>query len=344
MNVRVEPNKAKGKSSDRPKPKAKPVKLTARSGRRLGLDENGLGPRLGPLIVTAALARVEEPGVARFYRKLPKAIRSDLDDSKALVSCHDYSIAEAWARVLVRRNGGAAACPEDLLRDLAGSSIEQIQRTCPKSTRKQCWGAEHETFVSSDEQCERVEKHLERFAEMGIIIEKVESEVICAGKLNALKDEGVHRFSADLHAMERLILSLHGQTGQMIEAVCGKVGGIGKYESFFGPLSGRLRTALEEGQAKSSYYFPQLGTIHFVRDADASDPLVMLASVVGKYLRERLMGRIAHFYREQVEEECRTPSGYHDPVTARFVEQTHAYRKKLNIVQPCFERRPASEG
>ena len=318
------------------KPKAKP-------GPRLGLDENGLGPRLGPLIVTAAHATLNEQGAARFTRALPKSIRADLDDSKALVSCHNYSLAEAWARVVVRRQSGVdAPSPEALLQKLAGDSVAELLPLCPPSTSKQCWFKGGETFVSDEEQCARVEQHLHKLEQLGIHLETVRSEVICTGKLNALKQQGIHRFSADLHAMERLILRLQHDAAAPVEAVCGKVGGIGKYEPFFGPLAGRLHTALEEGQAKSSYYFPGIGMIHFVRDADASDPLVMLASLVGKYLRELLMGRIARFYRDQVEEDYQTPSGYHDPVTAQFVEQTAGYRKKLKIVQDCFERRPAS--
>jgi ribonuclease HII len=201
-----------------------------------------------------------------------------------------------------------------------------------------------EEFVSSPEQCQRVELHLDKLANKGITITNVRSEVICTGRLNQLKSQGIHRFAADLHAMERLILALRDQTPEPIEAVCGKVGGIGKYEPFFGPLAGRLHTAVEEGQARSTYYFPQLGIIHFLRDADASDPLVMLASMVGKYLRELLMSRIARFYSEQVNDDCQSPSGYHDPVTERFVTATARYRKQLKIVRDCFERRPACEG
>ena len=29
---------------------------------RIGVDENGLGPRLGPMVVTAVLSRVTGPG------------------------------------------------------------------------------------------------------------------------------------------------------------------------------------------------------------------------------------------------------------------------------------------
>lgn len=312
------------------------------SGPRIGVDENGLGPRLGPLVVTAALAEVSEQGAAQLRRKLPKKIRADLDDSKVLVSFHDASLGEAWARAIVERMGARPDSPQALLRHLCAESEESLMSACPKSTKPQCWHLSGEVFTASVEQLDRVRGHLETLQERGVAIQSVACDLTCTGRLNRLKENGIHRFAADLHAMERLILTLREQAKVPVLATCGKVGGIGKYEPFFGPLAGRLHTALCEGQAESSYYFPQLGTIRFVRDADASDALVMLASLVGKYVRELLMARITHFYREVMKAPDLRASGYHDPVTNRFVEESAPVRKKLKIVLDCFERRPAT--
>jgi hypothetical protein len=73
-----------------------------------------------------------------------------------------------------------------------------------------------------------------------------------------------------------------------------------------------------------------------VRDADASDPLVMLASLVGKWVRELFMSRIARHYPSKADDP--RPSGYHDPVTDRFVRATALLRKKREIPARCFER------
>jgi ribonuclease HII len=94
---------------------------------------------------------------------------------------------------------------------------------------------------------------------------------------------------------------------------------------------------LEQSRPRSSYKFPGLGILHFVQDADASDPLVMLASLVGKYFRELLMARISEYYADQIEGLV-PASGYHDPVTARLVQLTARRRKKLKIAADCFER------
>jgi hypothetical protein len=137
--------------------------------------------------------------------------------------------------------------------------------------------------------------------------------------------------------MERLVLALRERAGSDVLAVCGKVGGMGDYSRFFGPLSMRLHTVLESGRARSGYYFPGVGEIHFVRDVDSRDQLVMLASLVGKYVRELLMSRVSAFYMKEDDERDR-PSGYHDPVTAKFVRATALARRKKQVPDDCFER------
>jgi hypothetical protein len=141
----------------------------------------------------------------------------------------------------------------------------------------------------------------------------------------------------DLHAMERLIMDLAAHAGGEVHAVCGKVGGFGKYSAAFGPLGGRLHSVLEEGRARSAYHFPGLGEIAFVRDSDDSDLCVAMASMVGKYMREALMARIVRFYQGEMPD-LPDASGYHDPVTAGFVEATQLLRKSRDVPDHCFER------
>jgi hypothetical protein len=158
--------------------------------------------------------------------------------------------------------------------------------------------------------------------------------------MNDARARGQNRFTLDLHAMEQLVLSLRQGVDSDVHAICGKVGGMAQYGRFFGPLGGFLHVALEQGRARSAYRFPGLGELHFVRDADSSDPLVMIASLVGKYVRELLMHRIVRFY--PASEEAR-PSGYHDPLTTRFVARTALIRRNRGVPKTCFERDGAGD-
>lgn len=298
----------------------------------IGADENGLGSRLGPLIVTAVLAEADPAGERFLSRKLPKRMREDLDDSKRLMTHTDVGLGEAWARALT---GDRARSPAELFEQLSLEGSSRLQLPCPKAAHAMCWTVEREQFGADDAQCGRARAHLATFASRGVRILEVRSSVVCTGQLNENRERGINRFVSDLHAMERLVLKLRESAGAPVHAVCGKVGGIGEYAKFFGPLSGWLHATLVEGQAESAYHFPKLGRLRFVRDADAHAPLVMLASMVGKYVRELFMSRIAAHY--PAEDEAR-PSGYHDPVTAKFVERTQLLRKKRQMPDRCFER------
>lgn len=307
----------------------------AASTFHIGADENGLGSRLGPMIVTAVLAEVSPEGERFLARKLPKRMREDLDDSKRLMSHVDVGIGEAWARALTANR---ALTPAELFELVSLEGSHKLREPCPKHVGAQCWNSEAETFSATPEQLARALKHVAAFAERGVRLVTVQSSVVCTQQLNANRQRGINRFVSDLHAMERLILALQGRAKAPIHAVCGKVGGIGEYGKFFGPLGGWLHATIVEGQAESAYQFPTLGRIRFVRDADASAPLVMLASLVGKYVRELFMTRIARHYPGHDDPELPRPSGYHDPVTAAFVERTALVRKQRKLPDRCFER------
>ncbi len=306
-------------------------------GYHIGIDENGLGARLGPMLVTAVRAEVDIAGARLLSRRLPQKLRADLDDSKRLVSHGDIGLGEAWARVIA---GDQAATPDALLRQLLFESLEELTSRCPDHVRSQCWGAEGEVFAADAATLQRVRGHHRFLAERGVRLCVARSSMLCSDRLNRLKAAGTNRFVADLHAMEALFLELCEPGAGKANAVCGKVGGIADYGKFFGPLSGRLHTTLEEGRGRSAYYFPQLGEISFVRDADAKHPLVMLASLVGKYLRELLMARVVRFYPQPSDDKA-GPSGYHDPVSDRFVLATRLLRRRRQVPDSCFERAPA---
>src|SRR5690348_1788279 len=97
---------------------------------RMGVDENGLGPRLGPLVVTAVLTRVTEEGHAVAGRKPRGALAKRLGDSKALVSHGDVALGEAWARALAARLGFDASAPDALIHSLALDPRAELRKMC----------------------------------------------------------------------------------------------------------------------------------------------------------------------------------------------------------------------
>src|SRR5580692_7872160 len=73
---------------------------------RVGIDENGLGPRLGPLIVTAVHARTEGSGHRLVGRAPHGELAKRLGDSKALIRFGDTALGEAWARAVLALTHG----------------------------------------------------------------------------------------------------------------------------------------------------------------------------------------------------------------------------------------------
>jgi ribonuclease HII len=138
--------------------------------------------------------------------------------------------------------------------------------------------------------------------------------------------------------MERLVLDAREREGCDVVATCGKVGGFDRYSDAFGPMNGRLHAIAVEGRARSEYSVPGVGRIAFVRDADADHLLVSMASLVGKWARDLLMARIVRYHRA-VDPDLPDASGYHDPVTTRFIDATSLARKRLALPDDCFERR-----
>jgi hypothetical protein len=316
---------------------------------RIGADENGLGPRLGPMIVTAVMARVTPEGDRLVGKKPRGALAARLGDSKALLAHGDVALGEAWARALAVRGcgrvpfaGGPDATTDELVHAISADDRAALRAPCPGHVEAQCWSTEGEPLAAPAELVDLVRRDLDRLAHKGVEIVAVRSVILCARRMNEGLDAGRSRFSLDLHAMERLVLDLGARAGEEVQAVCGKVGGFGKYGAAFGPLSGRLHTVIEEGRPRSAYHFPGVGEIAFVRDADDSDQLVSMASMVGKYLREALMARIVRHYRGELPE-LPDASGYYDPVTTTFMGATRLVRDRRDVPDRCFERRGAGD-
>ena len=307
---------------------------------RLGVDENGLGPRLGPLVVTGVIARVTEEGHAIASRRPKGALAKRLGDSKAMIAHGDVALGEAWARAVGRRIGVVATSPDELIHGLVLDSKAELRRHCPSHVEAQCWSADGESFEADDKLLARISADLDKLAAQGVDIVALRSTVVCTRRINDARELGRSRFDVDLHAMERVVLDARERYQGELQAVCGKVGGYARYSDAFGPLGGRLHAIVEEGAKRSTYSFPGVGTVAFVRDADQSHLLVAMASMVGKWIRETMMIRIVRHYG-LAEDATELASGYHDPVTDRFVEATALVRKKRKVPDTCFERTAA---
>ena len=126
------------------------AKVTPRERFRIGADENGLGPRLGPMIVTAVLAEVTAEGHATASRKARGKLGERLGDSKALVSHGDVALGEAWTRALVERGcgrpeiGRTPTTVDDLVHAVSADARDVLRNLCPEGGEAHCWSGEED--------------------------------------------------------------------------------------------------------------------------------------------------------------------------------------------------------
>jgi hypothetical protein len=303
-----------------------------------------MGPRLGPLLVTSVLAEVDEPGAAFVTTRPRGALTKRIGDSKKLVAFDDSALGEAWARAIEARARASAGAvtrapdtPDRLLSSLALDSRDRLREPCPPDHADLCWASEGESFTADDALVADCDKDLARLEQRGVRILRARVAIVCTRRLNEAVGRGQSRFDVDLHTMERLVLAARDDVGDEVYAHCGKVGGFDFYGDRFGPLGGRLHVALTEGRARSEYVVPGVGRLAFVRDADATHLLVGLASLVGKWARDHLMRRVVRWHQAH-DPELPEASGYHDPVTTRFIEASALIRKNRRLEDACFER------
>jgi ribonuclease HII len=303
-----------------------------------GIDENGLGPLLGPLVVTGASF------VSRSYdrQRFQSLAGPDLPaaDSKVIFAPRRAAAAEdavlRWLDVFGYNARDTAELEEKIV------APAPFEARCPSRKPAICAGdplalpraATRRSGVRSAEV-------RERFDRAGIAAGRVASHVLCAGAFNRVHEERrMNKLRLDFSLMMSVARHLcrgegAGGDGDAL-VLCGKVGGTASYGAWLEEEGLDVAEVLLEGRDESAYEVRGLGRIRFLRDGDAAHLPIAVASMVGKYLRELAMERLN---RALGREGKTRVSGYRDRVTARFVAETAAERAAAGIVDDCFLRR-----
>lgn len=308
-----------------------------------GVDENGMGPRLGPLVATAVTLRLASYDRGKLRRR---GLKHGVGDSKQTSAFGQMRHAESLALALAERALGAIPeSADDVLRGLGLETPAALRAPCPDATHvSQCWGAlALPAFGGTLDEGRATLRGLEGRT---LEVMHVRTHAICAGRLNAAFAEGKTKLDVDLATFEWLLMDAREAAGEDLLAHCGIIGGLRRYVPRFSRFGvappGEFRLAepvrvLEEVKGRSRYAVPDLGEVSFEVKADDRHLAVGLASMVGKYVRELAMARLVAFYRD-ADPALPEASGYHDPVTARFVDGVASRRRKLGLVDACFIR------
>lgn len=299
----------------------------------VGIDENGLGPRLGPLIATAVTLEVDDYDAARWLQ-LGRVL--GIDDSKRTSGFGRMGAAESLTLAVAEQLvGQAPSCADTLLAALSLDTTTALRAGCPDdATAMQCWS--HPLLLPAlGGSLAAGRQALSGLHEVGVQLVHARTVVVCAGTLNRQLAAGDSKLQVDLQQFERLLLD--AQAGAKLDvAYCGMVGGIRNYRRYLRQLT--PTAVLQERDGVCAYRLTDGAELRFEVDADARHLPVALASMIGKTLRELGMQRQMRFYRQH-DPSLPSASGYHDPVTARFVHRSASLRQSLAIAHGCFERR-----
>ena len=308
---------------------------------RIGIDENGLGPRLGPLVVTAVVARTTGGGheraekrprgaMRRAPRRLEEARRPRRHRPRRGVGARDRAADGPPGAARPRR-----ARPRALARP-AGDAARPV----PRATTPRSAGAPRarRSPPTSDARRDGRSATSRKLEAQGVGVLRVACVVTCARRLNDGVARGLTRFHVDLHAMERLALEARERaraaTSSPRAARSADSTGTRRRS---GRSAGASTRSPRRARKRSEYAVPGLGRIAFVRDADEKHLLVSMASLVGKWVRDLLMARVVRYHRARRPRPARRerlPRPGHDALHRRDAPRARPPRPPRRLLHP----------
>ncbi|MEO0145104.1 MAG: hypothetical protein ABIL52_04730 [candidate division WOR-3 bacterium] len=268
----------------------------------IGIDENGLGPILGPFIISAIKLNIKEP--IFFHSKLENLQSSiKIDDSKNIFKRSEkwsYSKGEIIALSLLKVFNF-----KDLLNNYVNLIISDFERQFYiKNYTLPIWAQ----YIKENNFRE----------EVGFLGYK--AFAIFPNLFNEMLKK-THKFQMDIKFFLDLAYELCNSDNNIL--LCGKVGGYTYYLKPFFSLGIVKYEILKESKGHSAYkivYKDKTFEIHFLLDGDSVYYPIALASIIGKYLREIFMKALNESF--EFFEEIPYSSGYkHDYKTQQLIEK-----------------------
>ncbi|MDJ0763690.1 MAG: hypothetical protein QNJ97_11965 [Myxococcota bacterium] len=303
--------------------------------RVIGIDENGLGPVLGPLIVTATAFDVDQYDPKAFWDHATAVIAAD--DSKKIFKKGHLALAEQATLSWLSAFDMTPHTHADAVRLICMEP--PIPMPCPPGERPgHCHPSDQALPAFQKTSSNIASANVRPFLlEAGIRPVAVKAVSACPGAFNlATAPAKMNKFKLDFQLMTALAAALAKDTSEDVTVLCGKVGSTRRYRPWFSDFEFDPWWVETEMPEVSTYRVRQIGRVSFVRDGDASHLPIAMASMVGKYLRELAMRDLN---RRLASSTVRFASGYRDPVTAGFIADTRETRDKIGLIDDCFLRR-----
>jgi hypothetical protein len=314
----------------------------------VGVDEAGYGPNLGPFVMTSVACQVDDAlADADLWQALRSAVRRAadadngrfaVDDSKAVYnSTRGLTALEQGVLASLWRDGSAPLgtyltgfCAEPGLAELHGEAWYVGSSGLPGHAAPEEIAAATARF---DVAC----------AEAGVRGWKTCSVVVCTPRFNALLDAAGSKGAVLADALGELLRAAQtlAPADEALTFHIDKHGGRNTYTAQIQhALSADGVWPLREGMSASVYRVAGLGRemrLTFQPRADSAHFCTALASMVSKYLRERLMEEFNRFWLAHTPG-LKPTAGYPSDAK-RFYDAIRPAAERLGIAEAALWRR-----
>jgi ribonuclease HII len=250
----------------------------------LGIDENGYGPIMGPLVITGTCAN----------KNVKKGWPQDIKDSKKIFVRDKKSyktIEEISLALFFLLYGYFPENPEEYIEKF--SSFK-----CPYSFKNNIctenipqsflWSIKSDTYKTID--------ILDRFFKKNSInIIDIKSVILCPFEFNNLCTSKVKKDLINFLQFEKII-KYFSDKSSTISILAGKIGGRNKYSQFLEETFPFWEyQVIQEKKEKSSYIFKNKDkkvNINFLKNVENQSFPACLSGIIGKYIREIIMTSI----------------------------------------------------
>ncbi len=293
--------------------------------RVIGVDENGYGPFLGPLVVTRIDLRVTgDPWTQLDLHQLRN--HTPFRDSKEIFrrSVPSYRTGERLALQLIRGIGIQPRTFHELVYALTGVPVSVLYQACPKMAALY---ADFPLPVWLDHGPDPLKELLPGVRLLGLAVE-ILSEPLFNEQVQRFRSKALTDFWLFLRVLRRRPCP---DEAAGCPAFLGKIGGTRRYGAWFQRLQEPVEIVQE--QRHHAVYRWRNWSLHFLQDADGRWLPVAMASVVGKYLRELFMLALSRSLG--FSDALPYASGYHHDAHSAILAQELQSR---GIPEPCFHR------